>query len=990
MTGFKRTGFKRTGFKGFLFSAIFCVSALVRPAAAQTTGATFGDIIRLGGTPSDIVLDESRQRLYLVNQNTNQINIYDYINNVIASSITVGTQPVAAAMSPDHQFLYVSNTGSSSVSVINLNSSTVTQTVSLPAAPQGVAVGADGRALITVSGTSSTTSITSLYLYDQSQTSGQQLTTIQFSPPPATPTGLPAVTLAKPTTTFLGKLSPTPDHHFIIGMSSINSNAQTVLFVYQVASASILRSRTVTGQSTILSIAPDGSRFMAGFTLYDTSTLGVIAQQSANNLPFPLSSTAGASFSIVADVGGSVFTPDGSTLYGAFNSAPSSTPATQAQASTLLVSRSDNLATSLGIKLPESIIAKMVILSDASQAWGLSQSGMIHMPLANLYNYPILMPAMTAVFLSNDGCSMGQNGVGVKINNIGGGNLTFSVPTADASLIASADTGVAPGTITFMMEPGRTGVTRQYGTNLYSGAATSSGTALNINLSSPNAINVPNTIRVYENNRQADQRGVVFPIPTTPTNTEGLQDIQFDPNRNRVYIANSGYNRIEVYDIASGQMLAPIPVGQFPHEMALDGDGKTMWVANSGGESISGVDLDAGIVTSTVQFPAIPRSGIASLVTVQSLIWGYSGLDFIKSDGSQWYVSNGMATLRATNSVTPADISTSTAGGPVRMAAAASGQGAIVLGSTGTAYLYNALGDAFTAADGLYSTAAIQGYFGPLAAAPDASYFLANGLVLNSSLSVIGGAQSTTLAASNPAPFSTTRNVAEVAAIDSNNFLRLTTQAKTSLTATTAVGDSRPTLELASLPNGSVTEIGAVAENPPVTIFGTARSNVPARLLTVDASGSAYAITVSGLSVIPLTPQGAPPPAIGTGTGAIMNGSGGTNFTPGSFLVVTGSNLAAPGAATQLPAPTVLGGSCLTLGNMAVPLLQTSAGQITAQLPSTILPGMYATQVRSLANGQQSQSVVVHGVSGPIAMRAILLSAESCFYPWARLLPASL
>src|SRR5579863_5401244 len=162
------TGFKRTGFRGFLFSAIFCVSGLVRPAAAQTTGATFGDIIRLGGTPSDIVLDESRQRLYLVNQNTNQVNIYDYINNVIVISITVGTQPVAAAMSPDNQFLYVSNTGSSSVSVINLNTSSVTQTVSLPAAPQGVAVGADGRALITVSGTSSTTSITSLYLYDQS------------------------------------------------------------------------------------------------------------------------------------------------------------------------------------------------------------------------------------------------------------------------------------------------------------------------------------------------------------------------------------------------------------------------------------------------------------------------------------------------------------------------------------------------------------------------------------------------------------------------------------------------------------------------------------------------------------------------------------------------------------------------------------------------------------------------------------------------------
>ena len=77
-----------------------------------------------------------------------------------------------------------------------------------------------------------------------------------------------------------------------------------------------------------------------------------------------------------------------------------------------------------------------------------------------------------------------------------------------------------------------------------------------------------------------------------PTNSEGLQDIQFDPARNRVYIANSGYNRIEVFDIASGQFLTPIDVGQFPHQMALDGDGKTLWVANSGGESITSVDLN--------------------------------------------------------------------------------------------------------------------------------------------------------------------------------------------------------------------------------------------------------------------------------------------------------------------------------------------------------------------------------------------------------------
>jgi hypothetical protein len=46
------------------------------PAAysQQTVGATFGDVIKLpGGTPSDIVLDESRQQLYLINNTTSLV-----------------------------------------------------------------------------------------------------------------------------------------------------------------------------------------------------------------------------------------------------------------------------------------------------------------------------------------------------------------------------------------------------------------------------------------------------------------------------------------------------------------------------------------------------------------------------------------------------------------------------------------------------------------------------------------------------------------------------------------------------------------------------------------------------------------------------------------------------------------------------------------------------------------------------------------------------
>src|SRR5439155_4581586 len=142
-----------------------CFLAAARVCCPQTTGATFGDVIRLGGTPSDIVLDESRSRLYLVNSNTGAVDIYDYVNKLLANSIRVGSTPVAAAISMDGSRLYVSNNASASLSVIDLNSSQVVQTVSLPASPDGVEVGADGRVLISTEGSSTSTSIQSLYIF---------------------------------------------------------------------------------------------------------------------------------------------------------------------------------------------------------------------------------------------------------------------------------------------------------------------------------------------------------------------------------------------------------------------------------------------------------------------------------------------------------------------------------------------------------------------------------------------------------------------------------------------------------------------------------------------------------------------------------------------------------------------------------------------------------------------------------------------------------
>ena len=313
--------------------------------------------------------------------------------------------------------------------------------------------------------------------------------------------------------------------------------------------------------------------------------------------------------------------------------AATATPAPRPQSSTLLVNDARNLGIRLGIKLPESIVAKLVVTADGMRAWGMSESGLVSLPLGKLYDYPIIAPETTQVFLAMDECNRGIAKGTLRINNLGKGRLTFTaVNNTGSALIVEQSSGLAPATITFTMEPGRSGVVRQPGTNIWTGAGTSQGTAFNVTLSSAEAVNLPNIIRVYMNYRQPDQRGIVYPVPTTPNNNaanntgtnnpsgnEGLQDLLLDEPRGRLYVANSGYNRLEVFDLKKQRFTDAIAVGQLPRQMAMSTDGNTLYVANAGGESISIVDLNLGKVVDNVVFPPIPRNGTAAVINPVTL-----------------------------------------------------------------------------------------------------------------------------------------------------------------------------------------------------------------------------------------------------------------------------------------------------------------------------------------------------------------------------------
>ena len=137
-----------------------------------------------------------------------------------------------------------------------------------------------------------------------------------------------------------------------------------------------------------------------------------------------------------------------------------------------------------------------------------------------------------------------------------------------------------------------------------------------------------------------------MPIAMGPGSTTPFPDLAYDSSRQRVYIANTTMNRVEIYDIKSKAFLTPVKVGQTPVSMALSLDGATLYVANSGGESISIVDTATLQNTGRVAFPPLPFASSIALATPTVVAMGLSGLQFMTSDGTLWKVVGNAAVPR--------------------------------------------------------------------------------------------------------------------------------------------------------------------------------------------------------------------------------------------------------------------------------------------------------------------------------------------------------
>jgi len=906
--------------------------AVIPPLSA----ATIGTVVPVVGQIADLVYDSTRNLIYLANVTRSQVEIYSVATGRLTGSIPTGLQPASLAISPNGRNLYVANVGSFTVSVIDLDSRQAVSDFFIGSRPDAIAVGKDTNILIL--GTAG--------LQRLDPISGR-LFAIPISPPATPPAGLPVTPTSPTPAGFLAGLVTAANGNLIIGLSTNR------LFVYEVASGAVLRSRNVTGLRAILSAAPDGSRFMAGPFLFDTQTLAILGRAGT------VSPTL---------TGGSVFSVDGNEVYATFSTQnainplntnnPQNTggvitipggPTTTTQGA-LQILRASSLTPELGLRLPEPITSKLITSADGANLFANSTSGLLAIPIGQLNNLPILDVSTTNVVLSVDMCNRGIATATVQIRNAGGGRMTFAaqVNNPAAPVILNQRTGVAPATLNISFDP-RTITTR--GTLQFV-----------VLLVSPEAVNVEPAILVNLNFRDVSDRGAIVPM------TGVAVDMQMDTDRRRLYIANYTQDQIEVFSLASQTFLAPIRVGNRPISMTM-ANASTLVVANSGGENLSIVDLDSMQEIDQIGMgpiplnatPIFPRSVAAS---ANAILFSSVPLPPVvgapPGNGSVWQLS-----LTTKTAFPRLNLGTGTANsiqGRNLMFAPADGSAIVVVEGNGNLRMYDPIADTFV----VTRTAAVLGVRGTASAGADGTVYVVDNSVFNSVL-VSQGALATAGVGGPGAAAALSFGVA----VSGNNVFRVqaaTAQTPVQSLQRISLTTLQPNLQIfLPEPVMDVTPAqiglgGSTRQWPPritaLEIGVTNQTQLLPRGIVLDNSNNAYLLTLSGLTIVSLTPSTGQTPLFNA-SGVLNRASGARLVSPGSLISIVGSNLAESAQSDGTPLPRSLGGICVTANDIAIPLISTSPGRIEAQLPPELPPGRVTFTVRSTRLGLSSPGVPV-------------------------------
>jgi uncharacterized protein (TIGR03437 family) len=841
--------------------------------AGAALGGTFGTIVPIGGQASDIALDEARGVLYIANFAANRIEVMKTSDLSIPQSINVNPLPGSIALSRDGQFLLVAHYGN------------FKPPATLDAALTLINLRTNTRQTLSLpaaplavafgaDGLALVVTTADVSLLDPVSGTIQTIDTIP---------SLASKTLPVPVNNF-----PVQITESALGVSGdgLRIYGTTTAFgiVYDVVSQSLSTFPSAGAQPPFgprsVSVNQDGSAFAFAWVLFNG--FGGLESEFQNPTGqfnvggYALDSTAGLLYMQLPDVVHPELPP------------------------TLQVRDADSLAVRETFQLPENLAGKSFVSSD-HVIYSISDSGVLVMPVgAALSQQPRLKVSTEDVIFSGAFCDRRTSTQTLTITDPSGANTDFTLTPASPGITVTPSSGVTPATVQVNIDP-----------NVF---ASQNGTfSASIKVSSQGAINLPQPVRVLINTRNPDQRGTVMNVPGK------LVDVLADPVRDRFYVVRQDQNVVLVFDGSNYNQIASLPTKLGPTQLAITRDGKNLMIAHENSSTLAVYDLDTLQRQNPIYFPYghIPRSiavsGGTILAAVHNRVVGGLNSAIDRVDFDNRYASE-LPSLGAIENKIPSY---------TVLAATPNGSSIFGVVGDGSVLLYDANSDTFpvyrkdfTALSGAYAASNLN------------QYVVGNNL-MNASLV-------------------TTRRLDTAGGLPSGFAFA----GSTGLFAITSGSSSPGMLQRVNLTQGASVNPTRIVESPivpfPIVVPITPKPGDPPPVATPDPNVSPFTRSVAPLSngkaIILLTQSGftvmsqnfdatTAAPHIDN---VVNTADHSQPLTDGGLLTVQGSNLGDTTiSSSQGQAPTVLGGSCVTVNGSVIPLFLVSPQQINAQLALT-------------------------------------------------------
>jgi uncharacterized protein (TIGR03437 family) len=551
----------------------------------------------------------------------------------------------------------------------------------------------------------------------------------------------------------------------------------------------------------------------------------------------------------------------------------SEVPQTLADPPVLTVRDIDNLNIRERLQLPEHLAGRSVLSADGSTMYASSDSGVTVLPVGKLNTAPRLEASIEDLIFQGNFCDRDSATQSFIVRDPGGNKVPFSITSSNAGVRVSPSSGVTPAVVKVTVDP-----------NAFSSQIGTVAVTLTLN---SDAVNIPKTVRVLVNSREPDQRGTVVNIPGK------LVDVIADPAKDQYYVLRQDTNQVLVYDGSNNTVKATLRACNVPTGMAITYDRRYLMVGCSRSQTILVFDLETLQPSTPINTPSSDTYSIAAsargifAVVFDSAAGDYriSAIDF----------ANRTATTLPSLGVWENKITKGTVA-----VASANGASIMFASADGSVLLYDANVDTFTV-----SRKDFQKLSGAYAASAFGDYVIGNQL-FNSSLVPIRLIQPT---AGIPAGFTF---------VDQDGYF-----------ITAADAGSAGVISRVTTATGLGRTPTRVAEAPllPTEFVPFTRTLAP-----LYSRGSIIALTVSGVTVLP---SGYDASVASPNIARVVSAADGVSaVAPGGLFSIYGTNLSPTNLATkEIPLPTALGNSCLTVNGQPVPMIFVSPGQINGQMP---------------------------------------------------------